>query len=191
MSDPRGTRIYLRAKNPNPLFTGWLEHWLKQAEAKDSMNKHTLAKALESLKKYPLVLYTGRDCAILDGFGSKICDMLDKQLQVFRDAHPDRVLNERQMDVKEKSIIFDVKTMFNQKRAKKNPITDFRDKLLDDTLEALLADNDFDEDLQMLPNIPTAFSQPAPSMDFMPSKIRLQSGKFKIILLVDTQETVG
>lgn len=59
-SKVNGTRIYFRAKNPNPLFTEWLEYWIKQAEEKDSMKKYTLAKALESLKKYPLVLYTGR-----------------------------------------------------------------------------------------------------------------------------------
>lgn len=57
--DSNETRIYFRAKNPNPLFTQWLEFWLKQAEEKDSMKKCALAKALDSLKKYPLVLYSG------------------------------------------------------------------------------------------------------------------------------------
>lgn len=186
-SEVNGTRIYFRAKNPNPLFTEWLEYWVKQAEEKDSMKKYTLAKALESLKKYPLVLYTGRDCAILDGFGSGICSMLDKQLQVYRDANPGKILDEKQMNVKEKSIILDIATKIEKKRVKKNPILDFKEKL-DDTLEALLADNAFDQDIDMLPS---AMSQPTTSMDFMPSKVRLQSGQFKIILLVDTQETAG
>lgn len=178
-------RIYFRSKNPNPLFTEWLEYWTKQAEEKDSMKKYTLAKALESLKKYPLVLYSGRDCAILEGFGSGICGMIDKQLQVYKDLNPGRLLSEQQMNVMEKSIILDVKTRFEGKRAKKNPIIDFKDKL-DDTLEALLNDNGFDQDVEMM----TA-TQPMPSIQFMPSKVRLQSGKFKIILLVDTQETAG
>lgn len=186
-SEMNGTRIYFRAKNPNPLFTEWLDYWLKQAEEKDSMKKYTLAKALESLKKYPLILYSGRDCAILDGFGSGICAMIDKQLQVYRDSNPGKILDEKQMEVKEKSIILDIKTMIDKKKAKKNPIIDFIDKL-DDTLEALLADNPFDQDLEMLP---TVMTQPITSMDFMPSKPRLHSGKFKIILLVDTQETAG
>lgn len=186
-SEMNGTRIYFRAKNPNPLFTEWLDYWLKQAEEKDSMKKYTLAKALESLKKYPLILYSGRDCAILDGFGSGICAMIDKQLQVYRDSNPGKILDEKQMEVKEKSIILDIKTMIDKKKAKKNPIIDFKDKL-DDTLEALLADNPFDQDIEMLP---TVMTQPITSMDFMPSKPRLHSGKFKIILLVDTQETAG
>lgn len=192
MSDPRGTRIHFRAKNPNPLFIGWLEYWLKDAEKKDLKRKESLAKALESLKKYPLALYSGRECAILDGFGLKICGMIDKQIDEYRKSNPGRLVDEQKMNVKEKSIIFDVKTMFDQKRAKKNSITDFKDKLLDDTLEALLVDADFDQDIEMLPDVPpTALSQPTMSMDFMPSKVRLQSGKFKIILLVDTQETAG
>lgn len=186
MCEAAGTRIYFRAKNPNPLFTEWLEYWVKQAEEKDSMKKYTLAKALESLKKYPLILYSGRDCAILDGFGSGICAMIDKQLQVYKDSNPGRLLNEQQMDVKEKSIILDVKTAFEKKRSKRNPIMDFKDKL-DDTLEALLNDNAFDD----IDIIPTVMTQPTTSMDFMPSKARLESGKFKIILLVDTQETAG
>lgn len=186
MSEASGTRIYFRAKNPNPLFTEWLEYWVKQAEEKDSMKKYTLAKALESLKKYPLILYSGRDCAILDGFGSGICAMIDKQLQVYKDSNPGRLFNEQQMDIKEKSIILDVKTAFEKKRSKRNPIIDFKDKL-DDTLEALLNDNAFDD----IDIIPTVMTQPTISMDFMPSKARLESGKFKIILLVDTQETAG
>lgn len=182
-----GTRIYFCAKNPNPLFTEWLEYWVKQAEEKDSMKKFTLAKALESLKKYPLVLYTGRDCAILEGFGSGICAMLDKQLQVYRDANPGKILDEKQMDIKEKSIILDIKEKIDKKKIKKNPIRDFKEKL-DDTLEALLADNAFDQDIEMLP---CTMSQPTISTDFMPPKVRLQSGQFKIILLVDTCETAG
>lgn len=186
-SETNGTRIYFCAKNPNPLFVEWLEYWLKQAEGKDSMKKFTLAKALESLKKYPLVLYSGRDCAILDGFGNGICAMIDKQLQVYRDSNPGKLLDEKQMDVKEKSIIFDIKTKIDKKRVKKNPIIDFKEKL-DDTLEALLMNNAIDQDIDMLPSVMT---QPTTSMDFMPSKPRLQSGQFKIILLVDTQETAG
>lgn len=182
-----GTRIYFRANNPNPLFTEWLEYWVKQAEDKDSMKKFTLAKALESLKKYPLVLYTGRDCAILDGFGSGICAMIDKQLQVYRDSNPGRLMNEQQMDVMEKSIIFDIKAKFEANRVKKNPIIDFKEKL-DDTLEALLSDNVLDQDIEMLP---VAMTQPIPIINFSPSKIRILGGQFKIILLVDTQETAG
>lgn len=66
-------RIKLTQINPNPLFEKWLMNWIRQAEDKNSMKKHALTKALASLRKYPLMLRTGRDCAILDGFGNGIC----------------------------------------------------------------------------------------------------------------------
>lgn len=188
MASENGTRIYFRAKNPNPLFVEWLEYWLKQAEEKDSMKKHTLAKALESLKKYPLVLYSGRDCAILDGFGSGICSMIDKQLEVYRCSNPGQLIDEKEMDVKEKSIISDVKTKFNSKRSKQTLLTDYKDKL-DDTLDKFLADIDLDI---VLPQVEQPVVQPTvSSSNFTQPKVKLRREKFKIILLVDTQETAG
>lgn len=74
-------RIKLTQINPNPLFEKWLMDWIKQAEDSNSMKKHALAKALDSLRKYPLMLRTGRDCSILDGFGVGICKMLDEKLK--------------------------------------------------------------------------------------------------------------
>lgn len=188
MSSANGTRIYFQAKNPNPLFIEWMEYWLKQAEEKDSMKKFTLAKALESLRKYPLVLYSGRDCAILEGFGSGICTMIDKQLEAYRTSHPGRLLSEQKVEAKEKSIIIDVKTKLERAKTqqKKNVISEFKDKL-DDTLEALLNDGAFDQDFEMPVSVMT---QPI-NMQFMPSKMRFHSGSYKIILLVDTQETAG
>lgn len=74
-------RIKLSQINPNPLFEKWLMEWIKQAEDSNSMKKVALSKALESLRKYPLMLQSGRDCAILDGFGAGICGMLDEKLK--------------------------------------------------------------------------------------------------------------
>lgn len=74
-------RIKLTQINPNPLFEKWLVDWIQQAEDKNSMKKHALTKALASLRKYPLMLRTGRDSAILDGFGTGICRMLDEKLK--------------------------------------------------------------------------------------------------------------
>lgn len=74
-------RIKLTQINPNPLFEKWLREWIQQAEMKNSMKKHSLMKALTSLQKYPLMLKSGRDCAILEGFGVSICRMLDEKLK--------------------------------------------------------------------------------------------------------------
>lgn len=85
----------LRLQDPNPLFKKWLTEWLEYATRKDSLKKHSLAKALNSLNKYPLVLQSGRECAILDGFGSKICRMLDRQLQLKLEP---QILSEREQN---------------------------------------------------------------------------------------------
>lgn len=74
-------RIKLSQISPNPLFEKWLQEWMQQAENQNSMKKHALLKALTSLRKYPLFIKTGRDCAILDGFGVGICRMLDEKLK--------------------------------------------------------------------------------------------------------------
>jgi hypothetical protein len=40
-------------------------------------------KCLNSLRKYPLPLYSGKECIILEGFGDKICQTIDKKLEDF------------------------------------------------------------------------------------------------------------
>jgi len=47
----------------------------------DLKSRYTYGNALESLKKYPLPLETGKDCRILKGFGAKLCQMLDQKLK--------------------------------------------------------------------------------------------------------------
>lgn len=37
-------------------------------------------QALSSLRKYPLILRSGKECRILEGFGPRLCDMLDEKL---------------------------------------------------------------------------------------------------------------
>lgn len=75
-----GNRISIKHKNPNPLFVEWLTDWRDKAIEKDSKMQYCFSKALEALKKYPLPLETGRDCKILQGFGDKLCQMLDEKL---------------------------------------------------------------------------------------------------------------
>lgn len=73
-------RINVIPKNPNPLFKMWLREWIEEAEKKKKKISKTYQKALDSLNKYPLTLFSGHDCAILENFGAKICQMLDERL---------------------------------------------------------------------------------------------------------------
>lgn len=74
-------RISVIQKNPNALFKRWLCEWIEEAEKKKKKISKTYERALESLMKYPLTLYSGHDCAILENFGPKICQMLDGKLE--------------------------------------------------------------------------------------------------------------
>ncbi|CRK97852.1 CLUMA_CG011227, isoform A, partial [Clunio marinus] len=74
-------RIKVIQKNPNPLFKAWLKEWIEDAEKKKKRISKTYQRALDSLNKYPLTLYSGFDCAVLENFGPKICQMLDERLQ--------------------------------------------------------------------------------------------------------------
>lgn len=135
-----------------------------------------------------IVLYSGRECAILDGFGGGICAMIDKQLEVYKTSNPKKNLpTAEQNNIKEKSMICDVQTAVQEKRAKRNPIEEF--KKLDDTLEAFLnagGNNDFDELGRVLDDL-----ERAPVAQWTTQRTILGAGRFKIILLVDTQETAG
>lgn len=73
--------VELLLKNPNPLFVQWMEEWLENAKKENLKTKSVYQKGLNSLKKYPLPLETGRDCIILEGFGPTICEILDKRLE--------------------------------------------------------------------------------------------------------------
>lgn len=75
-------RITLRRAQPNPLFQKWLQELYDEAKAKDSKLQNMLKEALSSISKYPLPLQSGSECAILHGFGKKLCLFLDKRLEV-------------------------------------------------------------------------------------------------------------
>lgn len=73
-------RVSIKVKNPNPLFEKWLIEWLDEAASKGLKTEHCYNKALASLKKYPLPLPSGRSCKVLEGFGDRLCAMLDTKL---------------------------------------------------------------------------------------------------------------
>lgn len=77
-------RVKVVLDRPNRLFEIWLEEWKKEAMLRNSDLQNHFAKALDSLKRYPLPLESGRDCIILQHFGSKLCSMLDKKLEEYR-----------------------------------------------------------------------------------------------------------
>ncbi|ODM86727.1 Crossover junction endonuclease MUS81 [Orchesella cincta] len=54
--------------------------WKEEAETKDSKMKYVYAKALNSLRKYPLPLSTGKECSILENFGSHMCKMIENRM---------------------------------------------------------------------------------------------------------------
>lgn len=73
-------------KCANPLFEKWLVEWRNEAKAKGSCLESHFTKAIASLRKYPLPLDSGRDCILLQHFGTKLCAMLDKKLKTHKEA---------------------------------------------------------------------------------------------------------
>jgi len=64
----------------NPIFESWIQEWKEEAEAKDSKMKYVYSKALTSLRKYPLPLSSGKECSILENFGSHMCKMIENRM---------------------------------------------------------------------------------------------------------------
>ena len=62
-----------------------MTEWKNDAVARDLNSRHIFTKCLVSLRKYPLPLKTGKECIILEGFGDKICKMIDEKLNKFLD----------------------------------------------------------------------------------------------------------
>ena len=76
---------------PNPLFLIWLEEWKKEAEDRDLNSKWTYAKALASIKRYPLPLRSGKEAKILENVSDGIANRLDERLKQYLDDGGDPV----------------------------------------------------------------------------------------------------
>ncbi|KAG6454302.1 crossover junction endonuclease MUS81 [Manduca sexta] len=76
-------RIMYRHYKPNALFEGWIKELLVEAVEKKSKLEPMLREAFESLRKYPLPLKSGSDCAILKGFHKKLCKFLDHRFSIY------------------------------------------------------------------------------------------------------------
>ncbi|KAI1898726.1 hypothetical protein AGOR_G00075330 [Albula goreensis] len=66
---------------PNRLFLQWLTELRDQAKERGLKTQHVYQKAINSLKKYPLPLQSGREAKILQNFGDGICKILDQKLE--------------------------------------------------------------------------------------------------------------
>lgn len=171
----RSQRIYLRQHQPNPLFEKWLIEWLAYAEQKNSIKKHSLAKALNALRLYPLVLMSGRDCCILDGFGQKICQMLDQRLREHRLGYT--VPTDVQLNQRIKTVVRLAQEQMSCDRnaSKTRKIDEKRIERLFKKIEDIDAGRPFDES-----NVKV---QPVAVERFIEN-----INSFELILLVDTQE---
>ncbi|KAJ8255055.1 hypothetical protein GJAV_G00200440 [Gymnothorax javanicus] len=72
---------------PNPLFLLWLTELRDQAKERGLKTQHVYQKAINSLKKYPLPLQSGKEAKILQNFGDGICKILDDRLQKHYEEH--------------------------------------------------------------------------------------------------------
>lgn len=180
----REQRITLSINQPNPLFEKWMEEWLNYAEQKDSMKKYVLRKALESLRKYPLVLHSGRDCAILEGFGSTICQMIDKQLIAYK-TQPNKppVQTEVEHNASVHEVVKEVQRKLNKKKANNQKPKDKNTKSTEDMLN--------DSNLEMFATVDLCNLEQLPTTSSMVNPLVFQRNSFEIILLVDSCETIG
>ncbi|BFG00316.1 crossover junction endonuclease MUS81 [Drosophila madeirensis] len=159
------TRLEVRLREPNPLFTRWLERWLREAERRQQRSQHKLRQALEALKSYPLPLYSGRDCAVLRGFGGTLCQLIDEELRQHRGATAETqpaAAATAQYEQQVQQVVKAVQEKQLQK-AKKCPAKKPTKKA---QLEQAAAE-ERERVVEMLP------------------------GSFEVLLLVDTQETSG
>lgn len=79
-------RVKAKAKCQNPLFVAWLEEWKADAVSRGTEMQFCFGKALNSMKRCPLPLKSGRDCMLLENFGPKLCAMIDKKLAQHLDS---------------------------------------------------------------------------------------------------------
>ncbi|VDO04733.1 unnamed protein product [Rodentolepis nana] len=84
MGKVKSKKIY---KNPNRFFEFWLSNLASEARKKSVKLASTYSKALCSLKKYPIKLSSGKECQLLNGFGTAICNILDERLKDFAERN--------------------------------------------------------------------------------------------------------
>ncbi|XP_055377830.1 crossover junction endonuclease MUS81 [Condylostylus longicornis] len=158
------SRIEVRLKTPNPLFTKWLSEWLEEAKIKKMRSATTLKVALDSLKRFPLPLMSGRECGILRGFGATLCGLLDQKLAEYKVNNLED---------------------FNRSLNYKNDIVEVANKIQENLRKNKLSKTKSSK-LKIKTKSKIEFV-----VDETETQIKMGPGHFRIILIVDTQETTG
>lgn len=171
-------RISVKRITPNPLFESWLKEFIAAAEKKEAKSQFQLKRALNSLQKYPLPLDTGRDCIILEGFGHGICTLLDKKLE----EHIKRSLPAQTQPA---NSIVDLNNSFKASDAYRK----MKDKEHEEISVAVLGD--LSKDGRLPPVKPKKGRKRKEIVVQRFQSYEIQPDDYQIILLVDTQETIG
>lgn len=176
---PKEIRIKLSLRNPNPLFEKWLENWMYSSEKQNLMKQHSLRKALDSLRKYPLVLHSGRDCSILEGFGRTICENIDKQLTAYKLKQ--HVLTETEHQDSINEVIDKVQEILKNEETVKRKTNKSETQIR--SIVQKYGDCDSQLDSQLVKNLSDHQSTQ--------NDILIPAYSFEIVLFVDTAETIG
>lgn len=163
---------------PNPLYERWLQDMIAESQSKDTKSQMALQKALASLRRYPLPIRTPRDCVMLTGFGIGICEKLMDKLKKFKkdggvqfddqagDAMVEKMLNDKEGQYYGRLVPTEEVEVESDAK-EDNDIETQKDEQLE------IPDDSVFENLEVLDNQYLSVSNP------------------KVILLVDTQETIG
>lgn len=167
-------RIKIVSDRPNYLFESWLEEWKNEAVLRNSTLQNHFSKALDSLKRYPLPLESGKECIILQHFGAKLCSMLDKKLEEHR-----RQESAKAVDCFSKIGSNDNCTAISRKKSiEECKIVEIQEK-------TVVVKQTKKNTSRRLANANEIVSTKAYR------QISLEPTTFDIVLLVDTQETCG
>ncbi|XP_055544668.1 crossover junction endonuclease MUS81 [Wyeomyia smithii] len=175
-SDNTVRQISCKIKCPNPLFERWLQEMLSKAEEQNSMSRIPLQKALNSLRRYPLPIASGRDCFMLLDFGRTICELLEKRLQAYRQSFPNEQTFASKIDTEAEKILNDKNQCYYHQLTAETP------KL---TSECEQPEAVIDDDQFNLPN-DSIYN----SLDIADCQNVIISNP-QVILFVDTQEIIG
>ncbi|XP_050445502.1 crossover junction endonuclease MUS81 [Cataglyphis hispanica] len=170
-------RIKIMPDRPNRLFEIWLEEWRNDAKLRNSELCNQFTKALDSLKRYPLPLESGKECIILQHFGTKLCSMLDKKLEEQR-----RHESAKAADANFSKAIDNADCITASRKQPVDKVVEIQEKTTKVVRQAKNTKQNISKKLVNVNEIASKESD---------RQIYLKPNTFDVILLVDTQETCG